>query len=47
VEALAGVVKAVGDLMASSPDVREIDLNPVLVHSSGRGVTAVDVRIAL
>ncbi len=47
VEALVDVVKAVGDLMAACPDVREIDLNPVLVHSSGRGVTAVDVRIAL
>ena len=41
--ALGAVVAAVGDLMATYPEIEEIDLNPVMADH--RGVTAVDVRL--
>lgn len=43
VEALARIVHAVSHLLAATPRIAEIDLNPVLVHP--QGATAVDVRI--
>lgn len=43
IEALAAVVRAVGDLMAGRPEIAELDLNPVLA-TSGRSV-AVDWRL--
>ena len=45
VDALAGVVVAVSDLLVGDPEIQEIDLNPVIVHPVG--CTAVDVRIRL
>jgi acetyltransferase len=47
IDALVAVIEAVGGLMATCPEIREIDLNPVLVHANGLGATVVDVRIAL
>ncbi|MBA2415830.1 MAG: acetate--CoA ligase family protein, partial [Geodermatophilaceae bacterium] len=43
VAALAGLVVAVGDLLAGVPEIVEIDLNPVLATASG--ALAVDWRI--
>jgi acetyltransferase len=43
VAALAAVLRAVGDLLASDPRISEIDLNPVLAYE--HGAIAVDVRI--
>ncbi len=45
VESLTELVSRVGDLAvgADSPKIDELDLNPVLVHPDGEGVSVVDV----
>jgi acetyltransferase len=45
IEALADVVCRVSNLLASVPDIAEIDLNPVIVHEQGKGVSIVDSRV--
>ena len=42
VPALAALVVEVGRIMAGNPAIREIDLNPVIVHPVGEGVVALD-----
>lgn len=42
-EALAGVVRSIGDLMTARPEIAELDLNPVLATPGG--VVAVDWRL--
>jgi acetyltransferase len=44
-DALAGVVCAVGELLVAVPEIAELDLNPVL--ATGSGCVAVDWRIGL
>jgi acetyltransferase len=41
--AVATVIRAVGDLMATWPEIAELDLNPLMVGPSG--VVAVDARL--
>jgi acyl-CoA synthetase (NDP forming) len=45
VEAVAHAVMAVGRLMRTVPDIVEIDVNPLMVHGRGQGVTALDALI--
>lgn len=47
VDALLDVIVAVANLAASSPDVAELDLNPVLVRVAGEGAVAVDARLVI
>jgi acetyltransferase len=47
VEAVVDAIRRVGQLMADSPEVSEIDLNPLIVGEAGEGAWAVDVRIVL
>jgi acyl-CoA synthetase (NDP forming) len=42
VAALAELIVKVGQIMAGNPAIREIDLNPVIVHPEGEGVVALD-----
>jgi acyl-CoA synthetase (NDP forming) len=42
VAALAELIVQVGRIMAGNPRIREIDLNPVIVHPEGEGVVALD-----
>ena len=42
VDALAALVVEMGRIMAGNPGIREIDLNPVIVHPKGEGVVALD-----
>ena len=42
VEALAEVVVRLGALLQTAADIREIDLNPVVVYPRGQGVLALD-----
>ncbi|HYD23346.1 MAG TPA: acetate--CoA ligase family protein [Croceibacterium sp.] len=42
VAALAELIVLVGRIMAGNPAIREIDLNPVIVHPEGEGVVALD-----
>ena len=42
VPALAALIVEMGRVMAGNPQIREIDLNPVIVHPKGEGVVALD-----
>jgi len=39
------VVCRVSALLAACPGITEIDLNPVIVHPKGQGVSIVDARV--
>jgi hypothetical protein len=42
VDALAELIVQIGRVMTGNPRIREIDLNPVIVHPKGEGVAALD-----
>jgi acyl-CoA synthetase (NDP forming) len=46
VTAVAGIVQALGAVVAATPAIREIDLNPVMVYAKGRGALALDALIS-
>ncbi|CAN5322038.1 acetate--CoA ligase family protein [soil metagenome] len=46
VTAVAGIVQALGAVVAATPTIREIDLNPVMVYARGRGALALDALIS-
>lgn len=46
-DALIEVICQVASLLAACPDISEMDLNPVIVHPAGQGVSIVDSRIFL
>ena len=45
IEAVARTVMAIGRLMRTMPELIEIDINPLMVHAKGQGVTALDALI--
>ena len=45
VKSLVDVVCRVSALLADCPAISEIDLNPVIVHPKGQGVSLVDARV--
>jgi acyl-CoA synthetase (NDP forming) len=47
VNALAQVVVRLGALVLAEPRITEIDINPLVVHPDGRGVTALDALFVL
>jgi acetate---CoA ligase (ADP-forming) len=47
VEAVVQVVLAIGRLMQSVPEITEIDVNPLMAHAEGDGVTALDALIVV
>ena len=44
-QALVDVVCRVSALLTGCPDITEIDLNPVIVHQAGQGISIVDARL--
>ncbi|MBV9968497.1 MAG: acetate--CoA ligase family protein [Xanthobacteraceae bacterium] len=42
IEAIAGAVMTIACLMRTMPNIVEIDVNPLVVHAAGEGVTALD-----
>src|SRR5690606_1829643 len=42
VDALAALIVKLGQVMVGNPQIREIDLNPVIIHPVGEGVLALD-----
>jgi acyl-CoA synthetase (NDP forming) len=45
VDAIVQVVRAIGRLMQAVQELTEIDVNPLMVHGKGQGVTALDALI--
>jgi acyl-CoA synthetase (NDP forming) len=45
VGAVARAVMALGRLMQTCPDIVEIDVNPLMVHSEGQGASALDALV--
>ncbi|MDV3457080.1 acetate--CoA ligase family protein [Sphingomonas sp. HF-S4] len=45
VEAAAEVIAALGRVLAGTPSIREVDLNPLVVYPQGAGVVALDALI--
>jgi acyl-CoA synthetase (NDP forming) len=45
VDAVVQVVRAIGRIMQTMPQVTEIDVNPLMVHGKGQGATALDALI--
>ena len=45
IDAVVQVVMAIGRLMETVPELTEIDVNPLMVHTKGQGVTALDALI--
>jgi acetyltransferase len=45
INAFSDVICRVSQLLTSAPDISEIDLNPVIVHEKGNGVSIVDCRV--
>ncbi|QNA86806.1 acetate--CoA ligase family protein [Sphingomonas sp. So64.6b] len=47
VGAVADIVAALGAVVAATPAIREVDLNPVIVYPEGQGAIALDALITL
>jgi acyl-CoA synthetase (NDP forming) len=47
VAALAELIVTIGRIMTGNPRIREIDLNPMIVHPEGEGVVALDALMLL
>ncbi len=45
VAAVARTVTAIARLMVTVPEIVEIDVNPLMVHAAGEGVTALDALV--
>jgi acetyltransferase len=44
-DAFVDVICRVSYLMTTDSNISEMDLNPIIVHSAGQGVSLVDARI--
>jgi len=47
IEALVGIVERVSHLVSKFPEIRELDLNPVMVLEESKGAVIVDARIKI
>ena len=45
--ALENLLVRLSQLLASFPSIQEIDINPVIVSTRGRGARAVDARVVI
>ena len=45
IDAFCDLICRVSQLLMMAPDIAEIDLNPVIVHEKGKGVSIVDSRV--
>jgi acyl-CoA synthetase (NDP forming) len=46
-QALCDVIRRISALVELVPELRELDLNPVMVRTPGQGAVAVDARMRL
>jgi acetyltransferase len=47
VAALEKLLVCLSDLVADNPEIKELDINPLLVHADGQGATVADCRFIL
>jgi acetyltransferase len=47
IEAIEKMLVTLGHLAENHPEIKEMDINPLLVHSKGKGATVADVIITL
>ncbi len=47
IETIQKLIVSLSDLVLDNPEIREIDINPILIHKDGEGATVADVRIIL
>jgi acetate---CoA ligase (ADP-forming) len=47
IEALERAIVSLSDLVTNHPEIKEMDMNPVIVHAEGLGITVADCRIIL
>ncbi len=47
IKALTEVISKISHMLVELEDIGEIDLNPVIVHEAGKGISIVDARIIL
>ena len=47
IEALEKAIVTLSDMAANHPEIKEMDINPLLVHPEGEGATVADCRIIL
>ena len=45
IRAAAEIVHGLGSLMLASPQIREVDINPIIVYPQGQGAVALDALI--
>ena len=46
-EALEKAIVSLSDMAVNHPEIKEMDINPLLVHPEGQGITVADCRIIL
>jgi acetyltransferase len=47
VETLERLLVCLSELVVDNPEIKELDINPLLVHSKGQGATVADCRFIL
>lgn len=47
IESIHQMIVRLSDLVLDNPEIKELDINPLLVHEKGKGTTVADVRIIL
>ncbi|AEM39268.1 ATP-grasp domain protein [Pyrolobus fumarii 1A] len=47
IEAIADVIMRVSSLMMDIPEIKELDINPLMVYEAGRGAKIADARVIL
>ncbi len=47
IEAIERALVGLSDMVADNPEIKEMDINPLMVHSEGEGATVADCRIIL
>lgn len=47
IAAVADIIRKLGEIVAATPSIREVDLNPVVVYPDGEGAVALDALIHL
>jgi acetyltransferase len=47
VETVQRMLVCLSDLVVDNPEIKELDINPLLVHPEGQGATVADCRFII